>query len=42
MRKVGSTALSAVDGAVSMAKEAVGHGGCKGSSNGGNESLQLR
>ena len=35
----GSTALIAVDGAVSMAMEAVGHGDCKGSDDGGDKLL---
>jgi hypothetical protein len=38
----GSTALTAVDAAMSMAKEAASHGGCKGSGDGGDKSLQLR
>lgn len=35
-----STILMVVDEGVSIAKEAVGHGGCKGSSNGGDKKLQ--
>jgi len=31
VRKVGMAGLTALDGAVSMAMEAAGHGGCKGS-----------
>ena len=44
VRKVGmagSTALTAVDGAVSMAKEAASHGGCKDSGDKGDKLLQL-
>jgi len=37
-----STTLTVVDGAVTMAKEAAGHGGCKGSGDGGDKALQLQ
>lgn len=37
-----STALTVVDEAVSMEKEAAGHSGCKGSGDGGDKTLQLQ
>ena len=37
-----STTLTVVDGVMTMAKEAAGHGGCKGSGDGGDKAVQLQ